>query len=156
MQKLNLKSIYMFCRNCSFSYIDHNKIGFTKTIWLNPLLLDFLQFSNTKWSKLWIPKLLSKLPSTKMPKALGGFTHWFEQERQCKLTKFSAPRNSAPMPVFAFFTPFHSKLAMPIFKKVVCLAKLHIFPIGWFLKCLEEFWRTCQSSRITQRGQRGN
>jgi hypothetical protein len=72
----------------------------------------------------------------------------------------------------------HSKSAMPIFMKVVCLAKLHIFPIGWFLsvnfwrtcqssrsksahfshrvflKCLVNFWRMCQSSRMTQRGQR--
>jgi hypothetical protein len=31
---------------------------------------------------------------------------------------------------FAFFTPLHSKSAMPIFMKVVCLAKLHIFSIG--------------------------
>jgi hypothetical protein len=74
--------------------------------------------------------LLSKLPSIKMPKALGGFTHWFEQKRQCKLTKISALGNSTPVPVFAFFTPLHSKSAMPIFMKVVCLAKLHIFPIG--------------------------
>jgi hypothetical protein len=37
------------------------------------------------------------------------------------------------MSVFAFFTPLHSKSAMPIFMKVVCLAKLHIFfPLGDF------------------------
>jgi hypothetical protein len=36
------------------------------------------------------------------------------------------------VPVFAFFTPFHSKLAMPIFMKVVCLAKLTFFPLGGF------------------------
>jgi hypothetical protein len=28
MQKLELKSIYIFCRNCSSSYTEHNKIGF--------------------------------------------------------------------------------------------------------------------------------
>jgi hypothetical protein len=28
MQKLELKSIYMFCRNCSSSHTDPNKIGF--------------------------------------------------------------------------------------------------------------------------------
>jgi hypothetical protein len=29
MQKLKLKSVYIFCRNCSSSYTEHNKIGFT-------------------------------------------------------------------------------------------------------------------------------
>jgi hypothetical protein len=28
MQKLELKSIYILCRNCSSSYTKHNKIGF--------------------------------------------------------------------------------------------------------------------------------
>jgi hypothetical protein len=40
---------------------------------LTHLHSKFLQFSKYKWSKLWIPMLPSKLPSTKMPKALGGF-----------------------------------------------------------------------------------
>jgi hypothetical protein len=28
MQKLELKSIYVLCRNCSSSHTEHNKIGF--------------------------------------------------------------------------------------------------------------------------------
>jgi hypothetical protein len=28
MQNLELKSIYILCRNCSSSYTEHNKIGF--------------------------------------------------------------------------------------------------------------------------------
>jgi hypothetical protein len=36
------------------------------------------------------------------------------------------------MPVFAFFTTLRSKSAMPLFMKVVCLAKLHIFLLGDF------------------------
>jgi hypothetical protein len=28
MQKLKLKTIYMFCKSCSSSDIEHNKIGF--------------------------------------------------------------------------------------------------------------------------------
>jgi hypothetical protein len=67
-----------------------------------------------------------------MPKALGGFTHWFEHKLQWKLAKISALVNSNPAPCFAFFTTSHSKLAMPLYRNVVCLAKLHIFPIGWF------------------------
>jgi hypothetical protein len=60
------------------------------------------------------------------------FTHWFEHKLQGKSGKNSAPTNSNPAPCFAFFTTLHSKLAMPISMKVVCLAKLHIFPLGGF------------------------
>jgi hypothetical protein len=51
---------------------------------------------------------------------------------QGKSGKNSAPVDSNPAHCFAFFTTFHSKLAMPFFFKVVCLAKLHIFPLGGF------------------------
>jgi hypothetical protein len=74
--------------------------------------------------------LPSKLSSTKMPKALGWFDQQIEHNLQGNLTENSAPVNSNSAPCFEIFTTLHSKSAMPIFMKVVCLAKLHIFPIG--------------------------
>jgi hypothetical protein len=65
-----------------------------------------------------------------MPKALGWFDQHIERKLQRSLTENSAPVNNDLVSVSAFFTPLHSKSAMPIFMKVVCLAKLHIFPIG--------------------------
>jgi hypothetical protein len=73
MQKLNLKSIYMFCRNCSFSYIDHNKIGFTKTIWLNPLLLDFSPVFKYKVVQTLNTKVAQQVTLYKNAKGSRGF-----------------------------------------------------------------------------------
>jgi hypothetical protein len=83
-----------------------------------------LQTLNTKVIKQFI--LYTNAKGSKV------FTHWFEHNLQGKSGKNSVPVNSNPVHWFAFFTTFPSKLAMPIFMKVVCLAKLHIFPIGWF------------------------
>jgi hypothetical protein len=58
------------------------------------------------------------------------FIHWFEHKLQGKSGKNSTSVNSNSTPCFEIFTPLHSKSAMPIFMKVVFLAKLHIFPIG--------------------------
>jgi hypothetical protein len=48
------------------------------------------------------------------------------------LAKFSVPMNNEPVLWLAIFTTLHSKLAMPLNKKVVCLEILHIFPLGGF------------------------
>jgi hypothetical protein len=95
----------------------------------------------------------SKLPSTKIPKALGWFDQQIEHKLEGNLTKNSALVNSNSAPCFEIFTTIHSKLAMPLNREVVCLDKLHIWVI---LKCLEEIWRTCQSFRMTQRDQKEN
>jgi hypothetical protein len=49
-----------------------------------------------------------------------------------KVGQNSTPVNSKQTPRFAFFTSLNSKLAMPLNREVVCLDKLHIFPIGGF------------------------
>jgi hypothetical protein len=67
-----------------------------------------------------------------MPKALGWFDQQIEQKLQRNLTENSAPMNSNSTPCFAIFTILHSKLAMPLNIEVVCLDKLHIFPLGDF------------------------
>jgi hypothetical protein len=48
------------------------------------------------------------------------------------LAKISAPMNSELAPWLAIFTTLHSKLAMPLNNKVVCLEIMHIFPFGRF------------------------
>jgi hypothetical protein len=73
-----------------------------------------------------------------------GFTQGIEQERHANSGFFSAPMNSKPSPWLAMFTTLHSKLAMPLNIKVVCLKILHIFPLGDF----EVF--TLQTSNATQ------
>jgi hypothetical protein len=71
-------------------------------------------------------------PSTTFTKVGRGFVQEIEQEHHAKLTKFSAPVNRGPVPCFALFTLLHSKPAMPLNSKVVCLEILHIFPLGGF------------------------
>jgi hypothetical protein len=67
-----------------------------------------------------------------MQKALGWFDQQIKHKLQRNLTENSALVNSDSVSVFAFLTSLHSKSAMPIFMKVVCLSKLHIFPLGDF------------------------
>jgi hypothetical protein len=71
-------------------------------------------------------------PSTTFLKVVKGFVQEIEQEHHANLAKFSALVNSEPVPCFAIFTLLHSKPAMPLNSKVVCLEILHIFPFGWF------------------------
>jgi hypothetical protein len=51
MQKQELKSIYMLCRNCGPSHTKHNKIGFAIIGLFYDLILN-LQFTESK-SKSW-------------------------------------------------------------------------------------------------------
>jgi hypothetical protein len=69
-----------------------------------------------------------------MPKALAWFNQQIEHKLQGNLTENSALVNSDPAPWFEIYTTLHSKLAMPLNREVVCLDKLHISPIGWFLE----------------------
>jgi hypothetical protein len=69
-------------------------------------------------------------PSTTFTKVGRAFIQGIEQEHHAKLANFSAPMNSEPAPFLAIFTILHSKLAMPLNSKVVCLEILHIFPFG--------------------------
>jgi hypothetical protein len=71
-----------------------------------------------------------KDPSSTIAKAGRGFVQGIEQERHAKLANFSTPMNSKPVPCLAIFTTLHSKVAMPLNSKVVCLEILHIFPFG--------------------------
>jgi hypothetical protein len=64
MQKLELKSIYILCRNCSSSYIVHNKIGFAIFGFFYDFILNS-QFTGSK-SKIW--KNLLALKSSKLLK----------------------------------------------------------------------------------------
>jgi hypothetical protein len=77
-------------------------------------------------------KLKISHSSTTFTKVGRGFVQESEQERYANLANFSAPVNSKPEPCFAIFTLLHSKPAMPLNRKVVCLNILHIFPFGWF------------------------
>jgi hypothetical protein len=111
---------------------------------------------------LWIFKLKCTLwseaklkiihPSTTFTKVGRGFVQGIEQEHHAKLGNFSAPVNSEPVPCFAISTILHSKPAMPLNSKVVCLEILHIFSLWVILKCLRKFWRTCTKSTPTLGG----
>jgi hypothetical protein len=103
----------------------------------NPTTLPLSLFQN-EFSQIFQTEVLQTL-NTKVVKqvtlfnnAKGSrvFIHWFEHKVQGNLGKNSVSMNSNSIPCSEIFTPLHSKLAMPIFMKVVCLAKLHIFPIG--------------------------
>jgi hypothetical protein len=50
----------------------------------------------------------------KKAKGSRGVSHWFKQERPCKVTKNSASSNSAPAPIFAFFHHFALKISNAI------------------------------------------
>jgi hypothetical protein len=69
-------------------------------------------------------------PSTTFTKVGRGFG--IEQEHHANLAKFSVLVNSELVPCFAISTTLHSKPAMPLNRKVVCLEILHIFPLGDF------------------------
>jgi hypothetical protein len=103
-----------------------------QTVSLNHLSLDFSLAFEKKVPQTLNSKVIKQITLYNNAKGSRVFTHWFEHKLQGKLGKNSALVNSKPAPCFAFFTTLHYKLAMPIFMKVVCLAKLHIFPIGWF------------------------
>jgi hypothetical protein len=77
-------------------------------------------------------KLKITLPSATFTKVGRGFVQEIEQELHANLVKISAPVNSEPVSCFAIFTLLHSKPAMPLNSKVVCLEILHIFLIEWF------------------------
>jgi hypothetical protein len=89
---------------------------------------------------LWICKLKCTLwseaklkiihPSTTFTKVGRGFVQGIEQEHHANLAKFSVLVNSELVPCFAISTTLHSKPAMPLNRKVVCLEILHIFPFG--------------------------
>jgi hypothetical protein len=83
----------------------------------------------TLWSEV---RLKITRPSTTFTKVGRGFMQGIKQEHHAKLAKFSALVNSEPVPCFAISTILHSKPAMPLNSKVVCLEILHIFPFGRF------------------------
>jgi hypothetical protein len=60
MQKLELKSMYILCRNCNSSYTEHNKIGFAIFGFFYDFILN-LQYTGSK-SKSW-KNLLALKPS---------------------------------------------------------------------------------------------
>jgi hypothetical protein len=47
MQTLELKSIYMLCRNCSPSHTDHNKIGFAIFVFFYDFILKLQDAAET-------------------------------------------------------------------------------------------------------------
>jgi hypothetical protein len=103
-----------------------------QTVSLNHLSLDFSPAFEKEVPQTSNTKVIKQITLYNNAKGSRVFTHWFEHKLQGKSGKNSASVNGNPAPCFAFFTTLHSKLAMPIFMKVACLAKLHIFPIGWF------------------------
>jgi hypothetical protein len=54
MQNLELKSIYVLCRNCSSSYTEHNKIGFAVFGFFYELILNLqvIGSNNKNWKNL--------------------------------------------------------------------------------------------------------
>jgi hypothetical protein len=117
--------------------------------------IAFLQIFTLKcilWSEA---KLKIRHSSTTFTMVGRDFVQAIEQERHANLANISAPVNRNKAPSKAFFTKNFSKFQMPINSKVVCLEILHIFFLWVVLRCSGEFWRTCQSSRMATRGQRG-
>jgi hypothetical protein len=94
--------------------------------------IAFLQFFKLKCILGSKAKLKIRHPSTTFTKVGRGLVQAIEQERHANLAEFSASVNSRPGSCFAIFTPLHSKPAMALNSKVVCLNILHIFPFGWF------------------------
>jgi hypothetical protein len=103
----------------------------SNTVSLSPFQNEFSPNFQTKVLQTLNTKVAQQVTLYKMPKAPGVFAHGFVHKLQSKSAKISALVNSNPAHCFAFFTNLHSKLAMPLNRKVVCLVKLHIFPIGW-------------------------
>jgi hypothetical protein len=94
--------------------------------------MNFLRIFKLKCTLRSEAKLKIKDPSITFTKVGRGFVQGIEQEHHGKLAKFSALVNSGPVPCFAISTILHSKPAMPLNSKVVCLDILHVFPFGWF------------------------
>jgi hypothetical protein len=94
--------------------------------------ITFLQFFKLKCILGSEEKLKIKHSSTTFTRVGRGFVQEFEQERHANLANFLAPVNSKPWSCFAIFTLLHSKPAMALNSKVVCLNILHIFPFEWF------------------------
>jgi hypothetical protein len=93
---------------------------------------DFLQFSKLKCTLHRIAKWKIIYSSTTSAKAVRGFDHEILHKQHANLGIFSAPVNRSRSCSIAFFTNFHFEFQMPLNSKVVCLAKLHMFHIGWF------------------------
>jgi hypothetical protein len=79
MQKLKLKSIYMFCESCSSSHTEHSKIGFAIFGFVYDFIL-ILQVTGSKaknWKNLLLlwPQKLLKLHT----QALGSCTQALEE-----------------------------------------------------------------------------
>jgi hypothetical protein len=103
-----------------------------KTVLLSPFQHDFSPIFQTEVLQTLNAKVIKQVTLFTNAKGSMVFTHWFEHKLQGKSGKNSALVNSNQHIVLPFFSTFHSKLAMPLYRKVVCLAKLHISPIGWF------------------------
>jgi hypothetical protein len=93
MLKLELKSIYMLCRNCSPSQTEHNKIGFA-IFWI--FLRFYMDFTRCSWNtqkgeesfcketpgKFWrltyMPSVCAQAPGKKTNPAIGstGMGRW--------------------------------------------------------------------------------
>jgi hypothetical protein len=104
----------------------------SKTVSLSPFQNEFSPIFQTEVLQTLNTKVIQQVTLYNSAKGSRGFTHWFGNKLQRKSVKNSTLVNSNPAHCFAFFITFHSKLAMPLYRKVVCLAKLHFFPIGWF------------------------
>jgi hypothetical protein len=104
----------------------------SNTVSHSPFQNEFSPNFQTKVLQTLNTKVAQQVTLYKNAKGSRVFAHGFEHKLQSKSAKISALVNSNPAHCFAFFTNLHSKLAMPLNRKVVCLVKLHIFPIGWF------------------------
>jgi hypothetical protein len=93
---------------------------------------EFAPKFKTKLHKSLNTKLLHHTTLYKTPNALGGLDQRIWHKKQIKLVEFSAPGNNRSRHWLAFCTLLHSKSAMPPDMKIVCLDKLHNFPIGRF------------------------